>query len=514
MAFEFPPPQKASKPSVGKEGPPLGTPRPSFLLPPPRGNSRSDSTEVVRQVGQQLGQWGDLSEWTADTVRNQGELLLDYGDALETKVEPWAVPTVAPLSQTINRRADASFQMQGFLHPQFRYASYDEYGTRSWLGPDADDVDWSIPRLASVKGRTYLTFLTPAINRVYERLNFMVTAVSSPCRMDVRIFTVDKETLQLTMQVDLPDVVIPLGETVASIEFDPWVATQGSYVCVAILQSGTGNTRSIFGLRDAPRPLSDAVFPRKIGAVHTATGMTSIPSSISGATEVDFTGYWNALYVELSENIGDRPAHYYEPWPDVGAVGRPWVRLTSTAPYSGGGWVGAGGFGYRVAIYDLPLTSENVRVRSSVHTLFDSNKRRATLIVRTTSNGRSGLGLSVINPGSNGRYELIAWTNSAPDADWDTRTVLATVPDDPKVGDDLVVDYLAGEAVFYLNGVERARVSAPAYANQQHRFVGVQTERQGSIFNAWPSPRFGPWSARDLEVGGGEDDETGESGVE
>lgn len=514
MAFEFPPPQKATRPSVGKEGPPLGTPRPSFLLPPPQGTSRSDATEVVRQVGQSLGNLREMAEWTTETTLNQGELLLDYGDALDTKVEPWAVPTVAPLSQTINRRADASFQMQGFLHPLFSATYTDGDGNSSSTRTiQPNDVTWQFPNLGFTKGRTYLTFLTPAINRVYERLNFMVTSVSSPCRMDVRIFTVDKDTLQLTMQVDLPNVSIPLSETVASIEFDPWMATQGSYVCVAILQSGTGNTRSIFGLREMTRPLSDAVFPRKIGALHTSTGMTAIPSVIDGATEVDFTGYWNALYVELSENVGDRPAQYYEPWPDVGAIGRPWVRLTSTSVYSGGGWVGAGGFGYRVAIYDSPLTSENSQVRSTVHTLYDSNSRRATLIARTTSNGRSGLGLSVINSGSdNGRYELISWTDSAPGADWDTRTVLATVPDDPKVGDDLVVDYIAGEAIFYLNGVERARFSAPAYNNQQHRFVGVQTERTGNIFTAYPSPRLGPWTARDLEVGGGGDDGTGESG--
>ena len=465
---------------------------------------RATWLEAAAQIVNQQ-QLADVENRVGEQVNNVGEVLLDYGDALNTKVESWAVPTVAPLSQTINRRADASFQMQGFLHPLFSATYKDDDGTStSTRTIQTDDVNWQFPPTGTTKGRTYLTFLTPAINRVYERLNFMVTSVSSPCRMDVRIFTVDKDTLQLTMQVDLPNVSIPLSEAVASIEFDPWVATQGSYVCVAILQSGTGDTRSIFGLRELVRPLSNAIFPRKIGALHTATDMTSIPSVIEGETEVDFTGYWNALYVELSENVGDRPAQYFEPWPDVGAIGRPWVRLTSTSVYSGGGWVGASGFGYRVAIYDSPLTSENSQVRSTVHTLYDSNYRRATLIARTTSNGRSGIGLSVINLGSdNGRYELIAWTDSAPDADWDTRTVLATVPDDPKVGDDLVVDYIAGEAIFYLNGVERARVSAPAYNNPQHRFVGVQTERTGNIVTAYPSPRLGHWTARDLPQSGG-----------
>ena len=505
---EFPPPSSGGGAAGVEPAYPSAPERPGFVFPPPRQSSGS-VRDAGRYVGEKLREATDLAEWSATTVSNLGVVVEDYGDALNTKVESWAVPTVAPLSQTINRRADASFQMQGFLHPLFSATYKDDDGnSTSTRTIQTDDVNWQFPPTGSTKGRTYLTFLTPAINRVYERLNFMVTSVSSPCRMDVRIFTVDKDSLQLTMQVDLPNVAIPFGETVASIEFDPWVATQGSYVCVAILQSGTGNTRSIFGLRELVRPLSDAIFPRKIGALHTATGMTAIPSSISGVSEVDFTGYWNALYVELSENVGDRPAQYFEPWPDVGTIGRPWVRLTSTSLYSGGGWVGAGGFGYRVAIYDSPLSSENSRVRSSVHTLYDSNFRRATLIARTTANSRSGLGLSVTNPGSgNGRYELIAWTDSAPDADWDTRTVLATVPDDPKVGDDLVVDYIAGEAIFYLNGVERARVSAPAYNNQQHRFVGVQTERTGNVFVAYPSPRFGPWSARDLPQG--DDDDTG-----
>lgn len=453
---------------------------------------------------------GGLGDSVALDIHNMGVVLADYGDALERKVEPWAVPTVAPLSQTINRRADPTFQLSDFMVPELplegNTAGADgHYHALTGSHSDAGRVERGLGEGWTVGNRTYVAFITPAINRAYEQVNFMVGGISgTPANMDIAIYVADENKI-LTSQIGVHRVEgIGLGDSLVAVTFAPWIATQGSYIAVAVRQYASGTQRPLLGLYDTPRPLSNAVFPRKITAYrHTST--SALPTTMNGETELDFESDWFTPYIELSEAVGIDYRNFTEGWSYVGDIGRPWVRLTPRGVYSDNGRVGTSGFGYRVSMYDTPLATDFVRVRSSVHTLFDNNQRRSTLAVRGTNNLQSGVGLSVI---TSSRYELIEWSGRAADSNWDGRTVIRTISRVPREGDQIEVDYLDGYVTVRINGTtyfESQMVGGPQGA--AGRFLGIQTERTGNVFVAYPSPLLGPWSARDLPQD--VDDDTG-----
>ena len=498
--FAFPPPASGSQGPAVEVDYPRPAPGGGFIFPPPRVTDSGEDLEVARLFGQQLSQWGDLSEWSAVSVSNLGVVVEDYGNVLERKVEPWAVPTIAGLYETINRRADPTIPLSAMMSPASTTTPALAAG---WTGSD----------------RTYMAFITPAINRAYEQIHFMVGEVTSPpAEMHLAIFVVDaaRQVHRQLGNVRLDG--LPLGRTWVTYEFDRWVGTQGSYIGIAIHQAATGNRRPLLGLQDTPRPLPNNIFPRKITASRITTG--PIPAVIDGETELDFQADWFVPYIELSEGIGIELRSFGDLWTTVGETTRPWVALTSTGVNSGGGYVNAMGFGYRVSLYDTPLSTDRVRVRSSINRIWSNNFRRSTLVFRASNDMLSGVGLSAINPdGGNGRYELIQWSGVAVAANWDTRTVVATIPLVPQVGDVIEIDYLQGLVTVRLNGqtvVAEQPVAGPSGA--AGRFVGLQLERTRSFTGAaFPSPWFGPWTARDLpaESGGdgdggtGDEDETG-----
>lgn len=485
--------QDATRPDIGYQG-----------MMPGRSDITVGESTTLDEAGFGIGAMRESLEQTVEEVSNLGVVVTDYGNLLERKVEPWAVPTVAPLSQTINRRADPTFQLSDFMVPPMRGRSDTEGHNHTHI---TTTVAHQLQQGGNTKNRAYLAFLTPSINRAYSQLNFMVSEVTSPCQMDVGIYLVDPETKVLTRQVYQTDVGIPLGEAVAIVEFDQWVAPQGSYIAIVWLQRGTGNTRSLLGLDDTPRPLLNNVFPRKISAIHTSASVNALPAAIDGESLVDFEGYWFTPYAELSEDVGADYRVFNESWPDTGAAGRPWVPLTSPGIRSAGGYTSAGGLGTRVSVYETQLSTDYVRVQSTINRTFD-NTRRSTLIVRGSNDLRSGVGVSAVN---NTHYELIEWNNRDAGSSWHDRTVHRTFGATPRAGDQIEVDYLNGLVDVRINGVHH--VAAQAVGGPQGaaaRFLGVQNERTGSIINAFPSPWFGPWSARDLpQADDGENDEDG-----
>lgn len=457
-----------------------------------------------------------IEDWATKDLHNLGTVVEDYGTAIEelgkNRVMPWAVPTVAPLSQSINRRADPTFQLSDLMSPLL-------HGTDS-RGDTVTVEPWQMQRGMNTKGRIYYAFITPAVTRAYTQLNFMVSEVTSPCRMDIAVYVVDSER-NLERQVHQTDVLATLGtgESVVTASFPTFVADQGSYLAIAFLQHGTGNPRYILGLDDTPRPLTGAVFPPKISATNQVTGRTSLPATIDGnlVEQVDFSGYWFTPYAELSEDVGIDYRMFTESWGHGATAPRPWVALTNPGIYSSAdGYVRprTSGFGYSVSMYDTPLATDYVRIRTSVHTLWSTNYRRTTIVVRGSNDMRSGVGLSVINlDAGQGRYELIEWSNRAVDSNWDDRTVLATGGITPQEGHSIEVDYLDGRVTVRINGTVRIdSVTVGGPSGQAGRFVGFQTERTGSVFVSYPSPFLGPWSARDLpqdngDEGEGEEDE-------
>lgn len=483
---------------------PAGDPSARFILPTPQRVDPSTPYAVAEAVA------GELNA-TAEAVANHGQVLVDYGNALERKVEPWAVPTVAPLSATINRRADPTFQLSDFMVPALPLAGTTVGASGHFhelTAPDIGNPGRVERGLASgwaEKDVAYAAFITPAINRAYEELNFMVDAVTSPCAMGVSIYVVD-ETRTLNRQVGPVRVsdTIGLGRALVTVPFARWVATQGSYVAVVFHQSGPGTARSLLGLNDTPRPLSNVVFPRRIGARRTTAGAPG--TTIDGTAGLDFqhAASWFVPYAELSEAVGVDYRVFNEGWNYQGVLGRPWVPLTPEGIAADGSWhaVTAQGFGTRVSMYDTPVSTDYVRVRSRIARVWENNQRRSTLIVRGTRDLRSGIGLSAVN-GS--RYEVIRWTDQPPDRNWDTgATVLASIPIPPMQDHGVEVDYLAGELVVRIDGREVGRlpdVGGPA--GPAGRFLGFQTERTGNFLVAYPSPWWGVWSAQDLPQSAG-----------
>lgn len=501
--FNFPPPRSGGETSEDEEGYRTGSTRPGFLFPPPRRTDGNTPYEVIEEVAGGINDIKDEAAYAANEIHNLGQVVADYGDILDRKVEPWAVPTVAPLSSTINRRADPTFQLSDFMVPNLPLAgtTVGASGHFHELTGDIGNpgrVERGLAAGAAVTNRIHFAFITPAINRAYEQLNFMVGAVTNPCNMRVAIYVAD-ENRQLNLQVGpiLVSDSIGLGESLVTVQFDRFIATQGSYIAIAWLQTGGGNPRALLGLNDTPRPLTNVVFPRKISARGTYTSATSLYSVIDGTSEIDFN-WWFTPYAELSENVGTDYRVFNEPWSYNGLIGRPWLALTSQGIKSGEGSARASDIGTRVSMFDTPVSTDYVRVRTRVSAVFTSNQRRSTIIFRGTNNLRSGVGLSVIN-GS--RYELIQWSSQNVSRNWDTgNTVIRTVNIAPSTSHNLEIDYLDGYVTFRINGVEQFAdqlVGGPEGASG--RFLGLQFERtSGGLFVVYSSAWIGPWTARDL----------------
>ena len=462
-----------------------------------------------------------IEDWAVKDLHNVGAVIEDYGTALEelgqNRVMPWAVPTVAPLSQSINRRADPTFQLSDLMSPLMRGRSDTENHNHTHI---TTSEPYQMQRGMDTKGRIYYAFITPAVTRAYTQLNFMVSEVTSPCRMDIAVYVVDSER-NLERQVHQTDVLATLGigEAVVTANFGTFVADQGSYLAVAFLQHGAGNARSILGLDDTPRPLTGAVFPPKISATNQVTGRTSLPATIDGniVQQVDFSGYWFTPYAELSEDVGIDYKMFSEAWGSGSVATRPWVGMTSSGIFSSAnGWAMAGGDGQRVSIYDTPLSTDYVRVRTSISRHQTDNNYPSTLIFRGTNNLRSGLGLAAVNKSSSGGgyYKLTAWSNEDVTTSWDSgRTTLATIARLPQQGDQIEVDYLNGLVTVRINGdvrIDSMAVGGPAGA--AGRFVGLQFEGGSNLFNTWRSPYFGPWSARDLPQENGDEGDDEDEG--
>ena len=511
---EFPPPAKDAGPAPEVVAyPDADTSRPGFVFPPPR-RDQGSTAEAGRFIGERMRETADLAAGAAGQVENLGTVVTDYGNALDKfdaeRVVPWAVPTVAPLSQTINRRADPTFQLSDLMVPKVRGRSDQEGHNHTHV---TTATAYALSRGgASTGGTTYLAFLTPTVTRAYTQLNFMVGEVEDPCQMDVAVYVVGENRV-LTRQLLVENVTPGLGESVAAVTFDPWVATQGSYLAIAWYQHGAGTPRALLGLDDTPRPLMNNVFPRKISATYLNFLAPGLPETIDGTNDVNFTS-WFTPYAELSEDVGVDYRSFVERWGADAVASRPWVSLTATGVYSGRAgsssktnWVGASGFGLRVSLYDTPLSTDHARIETTVRYVSDqsgTNTRKSVLVIRASNDMRSGVGLAVSR---DDKFQLIEWSNTNVDSSWDARTVLATVSRTPAVGDQIVMECNAGVVDVWINGTQRI-VAQPVNGPQgaAGRFVGIKAERTGNVFIAFPSPWFGHWYARDLPQGDGQGD--------
>lgn len=445
-----------------------------------------------------------IENWLADERANTGAVITDYGNELDrleiSKVESWAVPTVSPLSQTINRRADATFQLSDLMVPPMS-------GTDS-RGDTVTTAAGRLQKGGDVKGRAYLAFLTPAITRAYKFLNFMVSEVASPaCRMDVAVYVVNPEDRTLTRQVLQTEVSIPFGESVASVEFtDTWIAVQGSYIAVVWLQHGTGNPRTLLGLLDTPRPLPGNLYPRKIAAMHTNTGMTSLPTTIDGETQTDFSPMFTP-YAELSEDIGVELRMVSDTFtsPTNRYLARPWVGLTSDKVWNANnGWSGIPEIfniaaGPRAALYDTPLSTDRVQVSGrALRNNAVGPGKFSFLALRTTNNMNIGVGVFY----STDTIQIRSWVAGGAEQVHLMSTVRASTPWTLTDIREFTATWEDGEvAVYDENNV--AILSWTDTITQQvarYRFVGIGFERTGGN----SSPRLDHWAARDLPI---EDDE-------
>lgn len=444
-----------------------------------------------------------IENWLAEDRANTGRVLADYGDILERKVEPWAVPTIMPLSATINRRADPTFQLSDMMVPIMSGTTSQNSGHTHTVATSPE----KLRRGGGALGRTYFAFITPAINRAYEQLNFMVSEVSAPAaRMDVAIYVVNPEDRSLIRQVLVTDAAagLPFAEAVATVTFPRWAATQGSYVCVAFLQHGAGNPRSLLGLDDTPRPLTNVVFPRKISAIHPSTGMTTLAATIDGETQVDFESIWFAPYAELSEAVGVEYRVFMDSFnvPSNRNIDRPWIGLTSNEiRVTSDGWAGitASAFialGPRVAVYDTPLSTDRVQVSGrALNTGSHVGPGSwSFLALRATNNMSTGVGVFY----SMDTIQIRSWSANAADQIYTLSMVRASTPWSLPAGEtrEFTAIWEDGEVSVY-DESNTAILSWTDTVTQQvarHRFVGIGFQR----ISGASSPRLDHWAARDL----------------
>ena len=506
--FQFPPPASESGDGWEDVDYPTADRGGRFILPPPRRTAGGDVDEVAQRISDEISwirdtardAWEGVGE-VEDRIDNQGQVLTDYGDQLEAfdrdRVMPWAVPTVAPLSQTVNRWADATYQIGNMLTPH-TYAN-----APNVIG------DWDHTT------RRHFVFITPAVTRAYSQINIMIGELVSGTApvWEFAIYVMDENgSMERVYGPHRFTDGLGLGSEMATIPLtDPVVVDQGSYVAVGF-RKVSGGERYLLGLLRMDYPLPAGVLPP--GLSGRMAGGGELPALVDARTQIDFGPERFVPYVELSEAVKIPLRHFTENWPDEGRErGRPWVPLTSQGIGSSGGHTSAHGVGLRVSMYDTPLSTDYARVRTSIVNDGQgtgSNSRRSTLIVRGTNDLRSGVGLSAI---SHTRYELIQWSNLDVDADteWNNRTLVASIPRVPQEGDQIEVDYLDGLVTVRINGqayVDDQPVTAAPGATG--RFLGIQNRRQALIGAAY-SPWFGPWSARDLPQANGDDDD-GEGG--
>ena len=506
-------------------GQPEGEPQPWMPMPGTYGSRNAGRRQSILEAFQKIANIDDVNGAVGDVhaeVHNLGVVVADYGNALERKVEPWAVPTVAPLSQTINRRADATFQLGNFMTPGGWTGTPGGGDTHRHPLGIAGGADWSLAEGWTEGNRTYVAFITPTINRAYEEINFMVGAVSgTPANLDIAIYVTGEDRV-LRRQVGPIRVsdVIGIGRQLVTVPFSTWIATQGSYIAVAVRQHAEGSQRPLLGLNDTPRPLTNVVFPRKITAYrHTST--SSLPATLHGETDLDFEQDWFVPYIELSEAVGVDYRSFTESWGHGSVAPRPWVPLTSRGIYSATGNVGqtyASHNGVTVSMYDTPLSTDFVRVRTSITRFWpplastDRATKSATIIIRGTNDLRSGLGLRIHNQDG---YSLISWTDMSPGTTWNDRPTIASFPLAPATGQQIEIDYLDGDVVVRIDGVVRLEVTVSDPLGASCRFLGLQFDRDSTFINTYRSSWLGPWSARDLpQADGGGDDDGGEGGGE
>lgn len=486
---------------------------PGFVIPAPR--SPSDAAEnVARQVGQEIGRIREVADAAAETVHYHGEVIVDYGTTLgelnENRVMPWAVPTVSGLFETINRRADPSFPLSSLLNPAgpITGSSSSARGGDDDTGHSHSAGSYAVaPAMAtgwSDKDRGYFVFLTPAITRAYERLNFMVDAVSSPCEMGVAVYVVGTDRV-FRRQVYVPTIGSSLstGRALVNVEFDRWVANQGEYVVVAFYQYGSGNTRRLLGLTDTQRPLDTSiVYPPRIGARSNATG-DGLPETVDGSSAVSFTADWFIPYVELSEAVGTLARTYHDRFDQGGYLERPWVTLTGQGPYAADGGVGVirnliTGFnaGPRVSMYDSPVGTDRSAVEVVMGSMSSNSDHASWAVVRGTNNLRESVALWVMRD----RVEVRRWSVGDIHDARGSSVVVAGV-DRSLARWDRVTAVFDGESVTVsVNGAHLFTASGlGGFAAPRFRFLGIGFEKttSGDIY----PHRFEDWRAFDVVAG-------------
>lgn len=476
---------------------PRGTPGPGWVIPPPQ-RIGDPMREVTRRVGEELARVRESADGAVEGVANLGTVVADYGDVLDRKVEPWAVPTVAPLSQAINRRADATFQLSDFMVPRLR----------SQDGSEWRDVSASVALGWNQKNRVYLAFITPAINRAYERLHFMVGEVSDPCAMDVAVYVTDEYRV-LRRQVHEVNVAVSTARSVVTVTFDEWVATQGSYVAIGFVQYGSGNARSLLGLNDTERPLDfNLVFPPRIGA-YFLTSSSVLPQTIDGGSDLTFDSDWFVPYAELGEALGEVLVSHHDAFSTTGWLSRPWVTLTDQGAYAGEGSVGVirnivTGFsaGPRAVVYDTPLATEFNEVEVVVGHVPSSTPYSTWATVRSNNNLSSGLALWM-SPGQ--PYQLRRWTTGDVHNARDSSVVVGQAASaTPQWWDVARIRYDHGQVTVWVNDVEVISEYVGGFEEQRFRFLGLGFDKHtnGNVYGI----RLEDWSARDIPAGEGEDD--------
>src|SRR5690606_15002626 len=229
-----------------------------------------------------------------------------------------------------------------------------------------------------------------------------------------------------------------------------------------------------------PRPLSNAIFPRKISGIHPSTGMTILPADLSGDTQVDFESFWFTPYAELSEAVGTELRLFQDPFTrsTAGYISRPWINLSGNEVWvSSSGWAGVptGVFisgGGRLALYDTPLSTDRVQVSARVvEAVSPTTTSFSFVALRTTNN--MGIGVGVFFNAST--IQIRSWMAAGPSTVHTLSTVRASTPWALGTAREFTATWENGEVAVYdesntaiLSWTDTVTQKVPRY-----RFVGI-----------------------------------------
>ncbi|NKU21762.1 hypothetical protein GS907_24690 [Rhodococcus hoagii] len=380
-------------------------------------NNITNATTQIRSLDSDLGVVDDKVERVKVDVNDRAK----YID----------VPNNLPMWQSLNPLEDVTF-------PRILLDSAPKYvrdrtmdGPNAALGTHYHGLEKSdAPFHTTTKDVLHLGFIRAPRARVYNRVGFIVDAVTSPCPLYVAVYRVTDAGLEIEwtssnisgligqnkseVRLDLTENGEPLNISVGG----------GEYLAVGILQTGSGSVRRLASVAMDPIavPSAWAIFPSKINGTFVTS---TVPNGLTmQQTSFEFD---SVMWMCLGQTIDDGPPDFLRytdsfDRPNSTSLGRNWTVRTDSGGgigISGGAAAVSGGQdGIRTGLWTYPLNYDDQTVSAEIGSPASSSM--SYLLLRANASFTRGVAVQLIKDeirllrltGIN-QYELIPGTITA-----------------------------------------------------------------------------------------------------